>query len=283
MTPNQRGGLFMTASMAGFAVEDAFLKYAAGAVPVGVVMALMGLFGMAVFAAQARIAGVSPLPRALLTRMMLLRSLSEITGRVFFALALTLTPISSASAILQATPLLVVLGAALLFRERVTPVRWGLIALGFMGVLIIIRPTGTDFSALSLLAVAAMVGFAGRDLATRAAPPALSNAQLGVTGFLMLLLSGVILMAVFPPTQFPTPANLPPIFAAAIFAVIGYGTLTIAMRTGDVAAVTPLRYSRLIFALILGTTIFGERPDFVTLLGAAIIVASGVALMLRKA
>jgi drug/metabolite transporter (DMT)-like permease len=216
--------------------------------------------------------------------MMAVRCIAEIIGRVFFALALTLTPISSASAILQATPLLVVLGAALLFREQVTPLRWGLVALGFIGVLIIIRPAGADFSVLSLLAVVAMAGFAGRDLATRAARPALSNAQLGVTGFLMLFLSGLILLATNPPAQFTFAfMHLPPILGAAVFAVIGYGALTVAMRTGDVAAVTPLRYSRLIFALILGTTLFGERPDLSTLIGAAVIVISGIALMLRKA
>lgn len=272
----------MTVSMAGFAVEDAFLKHAAGAVPVGMVMALMGLFGMAVFAMQARRAGHAPLTRAALTPMMGLRSLCEIIGRVFFALALTLTPISSASAILQATPLLVVLGAAAIFGERVGARRWGLIILGFVGVLIIIRPGAGDFNALSLLAVAAMAGFAGRDLATRAAPPALSNAQLGVTGFLMLLISGLILIALRAPMPLPAITDLPPILGAAIFAVIGYGALTVAMRTGDVAAVTPLRYSRLIFALILGRAVFGEHPLPTTLLGAAIIVGCGIALMLRK-
>ena len=171
LSPNLRGSLFMTASMAGFAVEDAFLKSAARLVPVGEAILLMGLAGIAVFSAMALAAGQAPLPRAVLSRTMALRSGFEITGRLFYALAVALTPISVASAILQATPLVVVLGAALIFGEQVGARRWLLIALGFAGVLIILRPGVAGFSALSLLALVAMDGFAGLDLATRAEPP----------------------------------------------------------------------------------------------------------------
>ena len=94
----------------------------------------------------------------------------QATGR-----PIALTPISTASAILQATPLVVVLGAALLFGEKVSGLRWALITNGFLGVMIILRPGAEGFSALSLLALIAMAGFAGRDLATRAAPLGLST------------------------------------------------------------------------------------------------------------
>jgi drug/metabolite transporter (DMT)-like permease len=282
VTPNLRGSGFMLAAMAAFALEDALIKHSASAMPVGQIMLFIGLFGLAAFSLQSLRAGATPLPRALISRVMVVRSGFEIFGRVFYALAITLTPLTSASAILQATPLLVVLGAALIFGEAVSPKRWALIAVGLFGVMLIIRPSTQDFTPLSLLAVAGMIGFAGRDLATRAAKPALTNAQLGSAGFLMLTLAGLLVSAAqHSSLTLPAPAALPALLGAAIFATLGYGALTNAMRTGDVSVVTPLRYTRLIFALILGTVFFAESPDSLTLFGAALIVACGALLMRR--
>nr|WP_265332513.1 DMT family transporter [Stagnihabitans tardus] len=274
-----RGALWMMASMAGFAIEDAFLKKAAGAVPLGEILLIEGLCGMAFFALLALRRGEAPLPRGVLTRTMAVRSGFEIVGRLFYALAIALTPLSSTSAILQATPLIVVPAAAVLFGERVGVFRWTLIGVGFLAVLLIIRPGGETFTPLSLLAVAGMLGFAGRDLATRAAPLALSNVQLGTAGFGVLALAGVVLSFWTGIKAIETPGLLA---GAIVFGVSGYAALTIAMRSGEVSAVTPFRYSRLVFALILSVAVFGEHPDAMTLAGSAIIVACGVALLTRK-
>lgn len=279
---NLRGSLFMVASMAGFAVEDAFLKAATREVAVGMALVILGLSGIVVFSGVALRAGAAPLPRSIISRTMAIRSGFEIVGRLFYALAIALTPISTASAILQATPLLVVLGAALIFGEKIGWRRWGLILLGFAGVLIILRPGLQGFSALSLLALIAMAGFAGRDLATRAAPLALSNAQLGVTGFIMLTLSGVIILTVTGGASVPSPATLGLLSGASVFGILAYAALTQAMRTGAVGVVTPFRYSRLLFAVVLGVGVFGERPDAATLAGSALIVTCGIVLLTRR-
>lgn len=279
---NLRGSLWMMASMAGFAAEDGFLKAAAGAMPLGQVVLIEGVIGVLWFSLVAARAGAPPLPRASLSGTMALRSAFELVGRLFYALAITLTQLSTASAILQATPLVVVLGAALVFKERVGLLRWALIGVGFLAVLLILRPGLDGFSALSLLALVGMFGFAGRDLATRAAPPALSNAQLGVAGFAVLALSGVLILAVTGGIAVPPAATLALVGGATVFGIAGYTALTQAMRTGEVSAVTPFRYTRLVFALAVGMLAFGERPDAQTLLGSAIIVACGVALLTRR-
>ena len=276
---NLRGSLWMVASMAGFAVEDAFIKSAAGAIPLGQVIIMMGLLGIAAFSIMAIIANQPPIPRSVLSRTMAIRSGFEVTGRLFYALAITLTPISVASAILQASPLVVVLGAAVIFGEKVGLRRWLIILVGFCGVVVILRPGLDGFDALSILAVIGMLGFSGRDLATRAAPPSLSNAQLGVAGFVMLTLSGVIILGFSGGAVLPTMPVLGKILAAAVFGVAGYSAITQAMRTGEVAVVTPFRYTRLLFAMILGVTVFGERPDAATLIGSAIIVGCGVLIL----
>lgn len=272
----------MVAAMAGFAVEDMFLKAAAAQMPVGQVSALVGCFGMMAFALMCWRRGEPALPAALFSRGMAIRSAFEVAGRLFYSLAIALIPLSVASAILQATPLLVVGAASVIFGERVVWQRWLAVAVGFVGVLMILRPGLAGFDALSLLALAGMVGFAGRDLATRAAPPALSNAQLGVAGFAMLALSGVVITAVTGRIAAPSAAALGLTALTCAFAVVSYAALTGAMRTGAVAVVTPFRYTRLVFALILGVTVFGERPDLMTLLGSAVIVASGVCTLTRS-
>lgn len=279
---NLRGSLFMVAAMAGFAIEDMFLKAATRTLPTGQVILTMGLAGVVAFALMARRRGEAALPAAFLSRPMLIRSAFEVTGRLFFSLSLALTTLSATSAILQATPLVVVAGAALLFGERVGWRRWAAITVGFMGVLIILRPGLEGFSPLSLLAVAGMIGFAGRDLATRAAPRGLSNRQLGVMGFAMLALAGAIILAFSGGARMPDARAAANLAGCTTFGIAAYHALTHAMRTGEVSVVTPFRYTRLVFALILGALVFGERPDAATLAGSALIVVAGVYTLLRS-
>lgn len=276
---NRQGALYMCLAMAGFAVEDALLKLAAGSLPVGQVLLSFGLFGVTAFSIWALLSGEPPVSRAMLGRAMILRCLSEITGRLFFMLAIVLTPLSTASAILQATPLVVMLGAVLIFKERIGRRRWLAVAVGFVGVLMILRPGTAGFGALSLLAVLGMLGFAGRDLATRAAPPALSFRQLGVLGFTMLIVAGLIALPFGEGLVSPDPATWLGLAAASAAGITAYTSLTIAMRTGEVGAVTPFRYTRLVFAMIAGVLVFGERPDMWTLLGSALIILAGIAAM----
>lgn len=273
---NRRGAGFMCLAMAGFAVEDALLKLAAGSLPVGQVLMTFGLFGVVAFSAWARLSGEPPLSRAMLRPAMILRSLSEIVGRLFFMLAIALTPLSTASAILQATPLVVMVGAVLIFGERIGPRRWLAVAVGFAGVMMILRPGTEGFGPLSLLAVLGMLGFAGRDLATRAAPPALSFRQLGVLGFAMLIVAGLIALPFGPAPVRPDAAGWLGLTAASVAGIGAYTSLTIAMRTGEVGAVTPFRYTRLVFAILAGVTVFGERPDLWTVTGSTLIILAGI-------
>ena len=272
----------MVASMAGFAIEDVFLKAAVKSIPLGEALGLYGALGLLAFIGLTLARGEAIFAPAFLFRPILIRSGFEVTGRMFYALAFTLTPLTSATAILQATPLLVVAGAGLFFGEKISLWRWLAILAGFVGVLLILRPGFAGYSALSLLAVVGMIGFAGRDLATRAAPPALSNMQLGVAGFTMLTLVGIGLSVFNGGAHWPTLPVAGLLVGATLSGVVAYYALTIAMRTGQVGAVTPFRYTRLVFALILGATVFGERPDALMLLGSAIVVGSGVLALMRR-
>lgn len=280
---NMKGAAWMVVAMTGFAIEDMLIKLAAQQLATGQVIVTFGLGGLAVFILLTLRAGQPVVHPAMRSGAMVLRSGSEVIGRLFHALAITLTPLSSASAILQATPLVVAAGAVVFFGEHVGWRRWLAIGLGFCGVLMILRPGLDGFEALSILAVIGMLGFAGRDLGSRAAPKGLSNLQLGVLGFAMLTLSGVVILAVTGSARVPPWQTLPLLAGVIAVGVFAYHALTIAMRTGEVSVVAPFRYSRLVIAVAIGVLVFGERPDLWTVLGSAVIVLSGVALIRRGA
>jgi len=279
---NLAGSAWMIAAMAVFAVEDALIKAASVALPIGEVLVVFGLGGAFVFAALALV-NREPLYSAdVVSRPMCIRVVFEIVGRLFYVLALSLIPLSAATVILQATPLVVVAGAALVFGEKVGWRRWMAIFVGLAGVVIIIQPGTEGFSVLSLLAVIGMIGFAGRDLASRAAPAGLGTAILGLYGFLSIVVAGGLYAAwQGVPFVMPDGETSLLLLGAILAGVAAYSCLMKAMRTGEVSAVTPFRYTRLLFGIALGIMLFGERLSFAMVVGSALIVVSGLFILWR--
>ncbi|HSG04326.1 MAG TPA: DMT family transporter [Marinobacterium sp.] len=278
---NLRGILWMTLAMALFALEDALVKRAAESMPSGQMILSFGLGGALVFL-WAVIARGEPVFAAVGSSVMRLRMVLEILGRMFYFLALALTPLSSTTAILQATPLVVVAGAAIFFGERVAIARWIAIGIGLLGVLIILQPSGEQFSPLSLLAVLGMMGFAGRDLASRAAPMSLSTFVLGFYGFVAVMISG-LLVSGWSREAYVIPETVASValIAGIAVGVCAYIALMQAMRTGEVSVVTPFRYSRLIFGVSLGYFVFAEPLSSSFWFGSFVVVAAGLSLMLQ--
>nr|WP_281288835.1 DMT family transporter [Phaeobacter marinintestinus] len=279
---NLIGSVWMVVAMAAFAVEDAFVKAAAGLLPIGQILIMFGVGGAFLFTCLAGVSKEPLLESDVLSRPMRIRAVFEVSGRLFYVMALALTPLSSATVILQATPIVVVAGAALVFGERVGWRRWCAIAIGLTGVVIIIRPGSDSFSALSILAVLGMFGFAGRDLASRAAPASLGTSVLGFYGFVSIVIAGVI-YAVWSGEAFVSPdaGTLAFLVGAVLSGVLAYSALMKAMRTGDVSAVTPFRYSRLLFGIGFGVLVFNERLDSAMLIGSGLIVLSGLFILWR--
>ena len=275
----------MVLAMLGFAIEDAFFKAATGTgdVSAGVGTMLFGIFGTSFFVLYALWIKEPLVSRAYVQGPLLIRSAFEILGRLFFALSLAFAPLSTTSAILQAAPLVVTLGAALVLKEKVGLRRWVAMSIGFAGVLLILRPTPSGFDATAVFAILGMIGFAGRDLMTRASPPEVSATQLGILGFLMVFIAGVVItMFESAPISAPSVPALTMLMGTGLAGLVGYSALTKAMRTGEVSVVAPFRYSRLLIALVFAYLIFGERPDALTLIGATLIVGSGVYTLVRS-
>ena len=279
---NMIGSAWMIAAMACFAIEDALLKAASVAIPIWQILILFGVGGTLIFAGVARARGTRLMQPDVFSTPMKVRAVFEILGRLFYILAIALTPLSSATVILQATPLVVVAGAALFFGETVGWRRWSAIVVGMVGVVLIIQPTGDSFSVLSMLAVLGMLGFAGRDLASRAAPASLGTEVLGFYGFLCVVVAGIAFYFwEDAPMAALTTHTCLHIAGAVVLGAIAYASLMKAMRTGEVSAVTPFRYSRLLFGIGLGVFLFGETLDGTMWIGSALIVASGLYILWR--
>lgn len=286
MTDNLRGSLWMLLAMAGFAGEDAFFKAAtgAGAVTPGTGTLLFGLIAFLMSAVLAKLQGKALWHPAFLRPRLLVRTGFEIMGRLFFALSLAYNTLSTTAAVLQAAPLVVMLGAGLVLGERIGPRRWIAMTVGFAGVMLILRPEPGNFSPTTIFAVLGMLGFALRDLATRTSPPEVHATQLNLLGFVVVILAGLVILAFEqgrPPMPSTWGATL--ILGTAVAGIVGYNALTFAMRTGDVSVVAPFRYFRLLVALTIAYTLFGERPDGLSLAGSALVVGSGIYTLLRDA
>jgi drug/metabolite transporter (DMT)-like permease len=280
---NIRGILLITLSMALFAAEDAFIKALTQSFSTGQVLAMAGLGGAAIFWVVALGKGQPVLSPLLHSRTLMIRTLSEALGAMLFVSALARVPMSSAAAVFQALPLAITLAAALFLKEQVGWRRWSAIAVGFAGVLMIIRPGMEGFNPATLLVLGAVGAIATRDLISRKLPSDMSSYVVSFHGFAALILAGAFLMLV--ETDLPKGLDLlqsAQVAGAVVFGVLGYLAIVIATRTGDASAITPFRYTRLIFSMLLGMVIFSERPDLMTYAGSLLIIASGLYSFLRE-
>ena len=279
---NIRGILFMILAMAGFALEDLFIKLLSSRVPVSQILIILGFSGTAVLLIIAFLTHAPILHRDLLNRPIIVRTFCELFAALFFTSAIALTPLSSVAAIIMTTPLIVTTGAAIFFGEKIGWRRWTAIIIGFFGVLLILRPGFESFMPASLLAVIATIFLAVRDLATRTMKFEISTTTVSIYAFLAMGISGFIAMPFFSTMVIPSSIEIVYLISATFVGVIGYYAIVLATRNGDVSVISPFRYSRLVFAMLLSIIILSERPDLLTLSGASIIVISGIYTFIRE-
>ena len=294
ISDNLRGVGYMCLSMLAFTVNDSFMKAVTQEVPLfqtvflrGII-AIAGLIAMGIFTRAFR-----QRLKAADWRLISLRSVAEIFATVTFLTALLHMPLANLSAIMQALPLAVTMAAALFFRDRIGWRRLVAIAVGFVGVMIIIRPGTEAFDIWSLMGVASVVCVVVRDLAVRRMGAHVPSVIVALGAAVMVAVMGLGLSMV------PTagmganfdgltgwaalqPHQMGQILGAGAFLIVGYLCAVTAMRSGDIGTVAPFRYTSLLWAILLGFVAFGDLPDGWTLIGSAIVVASGIYTLLRE-
>lgn len=281
LSDNARGILFMNVSMAAFTFNDILVKLVAQDLPLAQVVTIRGAMTVALLLCLARIRGglTWRLPRR---EGMLLgwRTLAEIGGTVAFLLALMQMPLANLSAIMQSLPLAVTLAGAVFLRDPIGWRRLSAILVGFIGVILIVRPGTEGFNIWSLVALVAVAFVVLRDLVTRSFAASVPSVVIAIWAALAIMLTG-ILGLFFEEWQPVNLAMLLRLAGASLALVVGYLFIVMAMRVGDVAMIAPFRYTALLWAIFLGWLAFGNLPDRMTLVGAGIIVASGLYTYLR--
>lgn len=276
LSENGRGAAFMMVSMAGFSLNDALIKSTAGELQLFQAILLRGLVASVLIAALAASRGALVYrPRGADRPRIALRVIGEVGATTCFLTALFHMPLANATAILQVIPLAVTLAAAVFLGEPVGWRRWSAIGVGFAGVLMIVRPGSEGFNAYSLWALAAVGFLVLRDLITRRFSRDVPSLFVTVCTSLSITLLGAV-GALFQPWQAPGAETIAVLSGAAVFLLVGYLFGVMAMRSGEVAHVSPFRYSILIWAMILGFIVFREVPDLPTVIGALIVVGTGV-------
>ena len=280
---NLRGASIMTLCMIAFGLNDTVMKFVAQDMPLYQAVTLRGLFVMGFIAAVApRLGGITLRIPPAARRPMAWRMVGEVASTLLFLNALQNMAMGDVSAIMQALPLVVMLGAALFFGETLGWRRISAVVVGFLGVLLILRPGGDVFGIWALVAVGAMAMVALRDLATRGFGRDISSATIAfyaatgvtVTGLVISLGQGWVM---------PSLAQILLLALGASFLTVGYVSAVASMRVGEISYVAPFRYTSLLVAIAMGLVVFGEWPDLWTWAGSALVFAAGTYTIWREA
>ena len=279
---NSKGILLMLISMAAFAVGDTFVKISGSFLSPSQIMFFLISGGLIIFTLIALSKGERLRDRRAFSPILLIRYSAEMLGLVAMIMGLTKIPLSVVGTVTQASPILVAAGAVIFFKEAVSWRRWSSIIIGFFGVVLVIQPTGQSLDFAVIWPVAALVAFSVRDLVTRLTPSDIPSASIAT--FTMIAAFPFTLAWVFFSGQkfFPPGIEWAIVAGMIILGSIGYLLLITSLRIGDLSAIMPFRYSRIVFLLILGVLVFGERPTLSMLAGSALILMSGLYIMWRE-
>lgn len=283
LSDNMRGALLMMGSMASFTLNDACMKVVLGKVPLFQAILLRGTATVILMVAVAHWLGGLDfrMPRRDWF-LVIFRTLSDIGATYFFITALREMPIANITAILQVLPLTVTLSSALFFGEALGWRRLVAILIGFVGVMIIIRPGVDGFNSFAFHALAAVAFVTIRDLCARRLSPGVSSvtiALIGAFGVVTFAAVGAVAGNEWVDIDGHSAALLA---AATIFIIGGYLFSVMTMRVGEISFTAPFRYTSLLWALLLGFMIFGDWPDQLTQLGIVIVVATGAFTFYRE-
>jgi drug/metabolite transporter (DMT)-like permease len=281
MSDNLRGILAMIASMLMFNIGDTLFKVMGRSLPIGEMLFVRGIFASLIVCVAAYGMGALGQWRRILTWPMAWRTVCEMACSVLFFMALMQMNFSDAAAIGQFTPLAVMAGAALLFGESVGWRRWSAAGVGFVGVLLIIKPGTAAFQPVALLMLLSMAFVAGRDLITRRLPKDVPTVLIALAS----AVSGLVLGAAMQPLESwrGVSGGEIGIFAAcAVSVLLGYVLVIIGMRVGETGVVSPFRYSYMLFAMLSSLFIFREWPDALSWLGIALVIGAGLYMVHRE-
>jgi drug/metabolite transporter (DMT)-like permease len=279
---NGRGIVAMIGSTACFSANDAATKVAVKWIPATEIMALRGAFTLLFVLALIGWRGEFGRFAGIKDKFLVLRSGAEATTGLLIIIALGLMPLADVTAILLVQPFLLTIAGVLLFKEMVGWRRWGAVLVGFLGMLLVVKPGSTAFNAVSLLVILAAFLVVVRDVTTRwIATEVPTTMVVVVTAFMGVVIGGSGSLA--GNWQTPNFEAFAAVVIAAAFFVFAIMLGVVAFRDTDVSVVAPFRYALVLFAVIYGILLFAEFPDALSLAGIGLIVGAGIYMLHREA
>jgi drug/metabolite transporter (DMT)-like permease len=281
---NMRGILAMLACCLFFILNDTCVKAAGESLPLGQIIVLRGVFTTVVIVVVAWWMGLLPqVPSLMVDRKVGLRTFGEVGATLLYLTALLEMPIANISAIAQAAPLAITAAGAIFLGEKVGWRRWTAVCVGFAGIMIIVRPGADGFNAWALLAMASVLLVTLRDVVTRVIPPTAPTVVITVVTSIWVLVAGAAYTVVAGDEwTMPSPRELLLVCGSGAAMLLGFVSVIIAMRHGDVSVVSPFRYVFIPYAILIGWLVWGDVPDGITLVGIAVVVATGMYTFYRE-
>jgi drug/metabolite transporter (DMT)-like permease len=275
-----RGPLFMIVSTGSYIVNDTMMKLATAGLPPYEVLFLRGaaatLWGIPMLLAL----GYGRQMPLMMEKRVLARNALELGAILAYVVALANMQIADSTALGQVTPLLVMLGASLLFGERIGAVRMLLIGLGFVGAIMIAQPTMQGISVYALLALANAALAAARDLAGRRVASETPGMIVAISAVLVVLAGAGIAHLLTERWVVPGPHHLLLMAGAGFFLIFGHFFIFMAYRTGPTGVVAPFYYCFTVWAVVSGLLVFGQLPNMLAVGGIVLVVGSGLAIVL---
>ena len=275
LTDNVFGAIFMAVSMLSFIGNDALMKFLFQTISVEQGIFMRGLVSVPLLAV------IAYFRKSLFIRIdwrnwrvILVRAFAELASTMLFLTALAHMPLANITAILQSLPLTVTMFAAVFFGEVVGWRRWSAILVGFIGVLIIIRPASDGFNEYAVLALVAVGFITLRDAITRRLDRSVPSLFVAFVSAIPVLLFGGAMTVTTGWTPISWSMGMI-VLVAAIAITCGYSFAVMAMRNGDISFVAPFRYTGMIWAILFGFLLFGNLPDQMTILGSCIVIGMG--------
>jgi len=276
-----RGITAMVAAQLVFLLNDVLNKLASERLPMGEIIFIRGLLATLLVSCVVVALGLHRQLPQLWHRLVAWRVIGELGGTFFFLVAFFHMPIGNAMIIFQAVPLMVTAGAAVFFREAVGWRRWTAVGVGFLGVVIVVRPGLSGFDVFGVLVLVSVLFVAFRDLVTRAMPSGIPTLCLTLITAASVAAMGA-LMGLTEDWVLPAPRELAEVSGASIFLSAGYVTSIIAMRNGDMSVTACFRYVAVVFAVAAGFLVWGDVPDLATIIGSFVIIGAGLYTLYRE-
>jgi drug/metabolite transporter (DMT)-like permease len=280
--PNLRGIGAMLVSAGAFVANDSCMKLALADYPPLEVLLLRGLAACLWCVPLVLIMGHGRNLGLLVNPWILGRSLCEVFAILCFINGLRHLPIADLTAIVQITPLIVLSAAALIWGDHIGPLRWLLIGLGIAGALLVAQPGAASASPYAMLGFATALGAAARDIFTRKVPVAAPALIVALSTIVTVVVASAVGTLVLEDWVMPGGATAALMLAAGFFLMCGHLFVFLAFRLAEPRAVAPFAYSFIVWSVLSGVLIFGEIPNGLAIAGMALIVATGLGVVLNE-